>query len=51
MEGTDIATKDLMIEFYSNYAKDKDLDSSFRKAMNTMKAKYKEPYYWGHLYS
>ena len=43
----DMATKDLMIEFYTHYAKDKDLDSSFRKAMNTMKAKYKEPYYWG----
>lgn len=43
----DLATKDLMIAFYSHYTKTNDLQDSFRKAMSEMQVKYKEPYYWG----
>ncbi|MDF2454028.1 MAG: hypothetical protein K0R51_21 [Cytophagaceae bacterium] len=43
----DLATKDLMIAFYSHYTKTNDLQGSFRKAMTEMQLKYKEPYYWG----
>ncbi|MBC7486956.1 MAG: CHAT domain-containing protein, partial [Cytophagaceae bacterium] len=43
----DLATKDLMIAFYSHYTKTNDLQESFGKAMSEMHVKYKEPYYWG----
>ena len=43
----DLATKDLMVAFYTHYAKTADLQASFNKAMAEMHLKYKEPYYWG----
>ncbi len=43
----DIATKELMISFYSNWEQDKDVHEAFRKAQIETKEKYSQPYFWG----
>lgn len=42
----DEATKFLMTEFYKSYALTENVDTSFKKAQNSVKAKYPHPYYW-----
>jgi CHAT domain-containing protein len=44
---SDEATKDLMISFYSELLKRKDVSSSFKEAQIRIREKYPDPYYWG----
>lgn len=43
---SDEATMELMIMFYSNYAKTGNKQQAFADAQKKLKAKYKEPFYW-----
>jgi CHAT domain-containing protein len=43
----DEATSELMTTFYSNWLKTGNKRSSFELAQQTLKTKYKLPYYWG----
>ncbi len=43
----DLATKDLMINFYRNLLKKGDKREAFRAAQIKMKKQYKHPLYWG----
>ena len=43
----DMATKELMISFYTHWEQDQDVHEAFRKAQIETKEKYPEPYYWG----
>ncbi len=43
----DAATQLLMTTFYKNWVSSKDKLKAFRKAQETLKTKYPEPYYWG----
>ncbi len=43
----DNATKELMQTFYANWLKTNDKNKAFITAQNTIKAKYKFPYFWG----
>lgn len=45
-EVDDIATKELMIAFYDNLVKGESKRTSFNKAVDQIKAKYKSPEYW-----
>jgi CHAT domain-containing protein len=42
----DDATKNLMTEFYKEYASTKDVETSFKNARSTVRLKYPHPYYW-----
>ncbi|MFN0049146.1 MAG: CHAT domain-containing protein [Cytophagales bacterium] len=42
----DLATKDLMIAFYTNLVQSKNKRQSLRDAQLQMLKKYKFPYYW-----
>jgi CHAT domain-containing protein len=44
----DNATRELMIEFYKNYLKTQDAQSSLKTAQLKLKSKYpNKPFYWG----
>jgi CHAT domain-containing protein/Flp pilus assembly protein TadD len=43
----DEATQQLMSSFYKNYALTNNKLSAFKKAQIELKAKFKDPYYWG----
>jgi CHAT domain-containing protein len=43
----DTATRDFMIEFYTNFLKTKDATSSFFTAQKKMRDKYIHPFFWG----
>lgn len=42
----DVATQELMTEFYSNWLGGEEKFQAFRKAQLTMKQKYETPFYW-----
>jgi len=44
---SDDATMELMMMFYSNYAKTGNKLQSFTEAQKKLKTKYKDPFYWG----
>ncbi|MBS1652642.1 MAG: CHAT domain-containing protein [Bacteroidetes bacterium] len=44
---SDEATKDLMVNFYTLWAKTGNLYQSFKDAQLDVKKKYPDPYYWG----
>ncbi|MFC2131915.1 CHAT domain-containing protein, partial [Bacteroidota bacterium] len=44
---SDQATQELMSSFYSNWVTGMTKREAFSKAQQTIKAKYKDPYYWG----
>ena len=43
----DDATKDLMVNFYTNLVQTRDIKYSYDLAQNFMREKYKDPFYWG----
>lgn len=43
----DEATQQLMVNFYGNWIKTGNLESSFRKAQKTVRSNFGHPYYWG----
>jgi CHAT domain-containing protein len=43
----DKPTKELMVEFYKNWLRLKDIQQAFIEAQQVIKAKYPQPYYWG----
>jgi CHAT domain-containing protein len=43
----DAATQQLMTSFYKNYALTGKKHEAFKKAQLELKAKFKDPYYWG----
>lgn len=43
----DDATQELMSTFYAEWINSKDKRQAFRKAQQLLKAKYKDPFYWG----
>ncbi len=43
----DEATQKLMTEFYRNWLAGKSKRQAFKEAQNSLKEKYKQPYYWG----
>jgi CHAT domain-containing protein len=43
----DVATQELMVNFYQRWLGGEDKHAAFRKAQLMIKEKYKSPYYWG----
>ncbi len=43
----DQTTQELMTEFYAKWLAGNTIQKSFREAIASIKAKYKDPYYWG----
>ncbi len=43
----DLATQELMADFYRNWLESGDLKDAFKKAQMMIKNKYKYPYFWG----
>ncbi len=43
----DKPTKELMVLFYKNWIRLKDIEQAFIEAERSIKAKYKDPYFWG----
>jgi CHAT domain-containing protein len=43
----DVATQQLMNNFYTNWVKNNDIEKAFKQAQLQLMTKYKEPFYWG----
>jgi len=43
----DESTQELMSNFYKNFVTGMSKREAFSKAQQTVKEKYKDPYYWG----
>lgn len=43
----DLATRELMVNFYNNWLSMKDIQKAFKSAALQLKEKFPDPYYWG----
>jgi CHAT domain-containing protein len=43
----DLATQELFTSFYQYWVNNMGVEEAFQKAQNTLRSKYKEPFFWG----